>query len=66
MAVNLSGIRRNFKNVAHNYTDAQVCDAKVIIIKIFEGFYNCCYIIFVIVVTVSREILSNSKISIKG
>jgi len=24
MAVNLSGIRRNFKNVAHNYTDAQV------------------------------------------
>ena len=24
MAVNISGIRRNIKNVAHNYTDAQV------------------------------------------
>ena len=26
MAVNLQGIRRNIKNVAHNYTDAQVRD----------------------------------------
>ena len=25
MAVNISGLRRNIKNVAHNYTDAQVC-----------------------------------------
>ena len=24
MAVNISGLRRNIKNVAHNYTDAQV------------------------------------------
>ena len=23
MAVNISGLRRNIKNVAHNYTDAQ-------------------------------------------
>ncbi len=26
MAVNISGLRRNIKNVAHNYTDAQVID----------------------------------------
>lgn len=25
MAVNIAGLRRNIKNVAHNYTDAQVC-----------------------------------------
>jgi hypothetical protein len=25
MAVSISGLRRNIKNVAHNYTDAQVC-----------------------------------------
>ena len=28
MAVNISGLRRNIKNVAHNYTDAQVCFLK--------------------------------------
>ena len=31
MAVNLSGIRRNFKNVAHNYTDAQVSINQIMI-----------------------------------
>jgi len=45
MAVNLSGIRRNFKNVAHNYTDAQVniinCLFCIIDIYIHNAFiYN--------------------------
>ena len=38
MAVNISGLRRNIKNVAHNYTDAQARNEPPFNISIIANF----------------------------
>ena len=39
MAVNISGLRRNIKNVAHNYTDAQVNIMSYVFAYLFLKLY---------------------------
>ena len=43
MAVNISGLRRNIKNVAHNYTDAQARNEPPFNISIIANFQPLCH-----------------------
>lgn len=57
MQVNVAGLRRNIKNIAHNYSDAQVSiifiiffdKLKFMFIIIFAIIFNLCILTYILV-----------------